>query len=190
MRFRIGRTQVTLSFWLVAAAAALSVWDIALLGQILLAVGIHETAHGVALALCGGRVRELSVGLNGILLQPGEQLSAGREAAVLSAGALANLIVAACLWSVAQPLATVQLVVGVFHLLPLPSLDGGALLRLLLIRTMPPQLVDRTLYHVGLTVVVCIFAVTAGLYVMNLCHLLLPVAAAGLIWKTIRDSMG
>ena len=188
MRFRIGRTQVTLSFWLVAAAAALSVWDAALLGWILLAVGVHEMAHGMVLMLCGGRVRELSVGLHGILLRPGEQLSPGREAAVLAAGALANLTLALCLWRQANQAAVVQLIVGVFHLLPLPALDGGALLRLLLIRTLPPQRVDRMLTNVGLTVVLCIFAVTTGLYAVGWGHLLLPVAAAGLIWKTLRGA--
>ena len=128
------QSRVTVSFWFFALAAAC-----ALTGQdvcgLLLAAAIHETGHLAAMACCGGRVERFELGAFGAKILPRypKVPSAARELAVLSAGPAAGIAAGAAaallgFWRFAE----INWFLSGFNLLPLPGLDGGSILSLVL----------------------------------------------------------
>ena len=128
------QSRVTVSFWFFALAAAC-----ALTGQdvcgLLLAAAIHETGHLAAMACCGGRVERFELGAFGAKILPRypKVPSTARELAVLSAGPAAGIAARAAaallgFWRFAE----INWFLSGFNLLPLPGLDGGSILSLVL----------------------------------------------------------
>ena len=106
---------------------------------------VHELGHAVAYALCGARPRELHFEAGGMRFVPPEGLlSAGREAFILAAGPLANLLAGGilCLGGGFRTAGAHFLLAG-FNLLPLALLDGGQLFALLLEELLPPRPAER-----------------------------------------------
>ena len=97
----------------------------------LLASFLHEGGHIAALLLLGRPPKEVAVGACGIRLVPHPHpLTPKRQAAVLLAGPLVNLLLAAVLATLRRAPAAVaaHAVLGAFNLLPIEALDGGQLL--------------------------------------------------------------
>lgn len=102
------------------------------LAVVLLAAGVHEGGHLLALRLLGARVRGFRVGLLGAVLETDSAaLSYPGELLAVLAGPGANLLLA-LLCRRQAVLAGSSIVLGLFNLLPLPALDGGRALELLL----------------------------------------------------------
>ena len=98
----------------------------------LLAGLIHELCHLSAVQLWGGSVNRFCVGFAGTRIDTDIPAEAGRLLAIL-AGPLGSLLL--CLLFPWQPrLAVCGFVQGIYNLLPIPSLDGGRLLRFYLDR--------------------------------------------------------
>lgn len=97
-----------------------------------LACAAHESAHVLALRLLGGRVEGFSLSLSGAELRT--TLHRGRLILSTLAGPAANLLLALLTARWLPRLALISLLLGAYNLLPLPTLDGGALLELLLPR--------------------------------------------------------
>ncbi len=128
------RSGVTVSFWFFALAAAC-----ALAGQdicgLLCASAIHEAGHLAVMACCGGRIERFELGAFGAKILPRypKVPSAARELTVLSAGPAAGIAAGAAaallgFWRFAE----VNWFLSGFNLLPLPGLDGGSILSLVL----------------------------------------------------------
>ena len=99
---------------------------------VLAAALIHEMGHILTMALLGAPILQIDCTHVGLKISRGDRLlSYPCEVAISLAGALANLLAAAllALWArqsfAALYLSAVNLVVGVFHLLPIRGLDGG-----------------------------------------------------------------
>ncbi len=95
---------------------------------------IHEGGHLVAICLTGERLRSLELSGFGIKMITSENdtiFSPGRIL-VLLAGALANFIAYPLLLCVGGLLPALDLWAGIYNLLPYSSLDGGAVLELLI----------------------------------------------------------
>ncbi|MCI2046719.1 MAG: peptidase [Faecalibacterium sp.] len=106
----------------------------------LLASVLHEAGHVLACLIVLHTLPELDVTMTGFCLRTARLLLPPRqEAAIAAAGPAANFLAAAFVYGLMQQKATVfllgffwaNLLVGAFNLLPVPPLDGAALLALL-----------------------------------------------------------
>lgn len=96
---------------------------------------LHESAHFLAIALAGQKPELLRISAAGLRLTLKQPALCPLSALVciLTAGAAANLIAAAALrFAGRNAAADVQLLLGLFNLLPCRCTDGGALLEALL----------------------------------------------------------
>lgn len=129
-------------YWLVGIAAAVVFLTSLLaheMGHALVAIRSGVGVHGITLWLFGGVSKldseattpqaELRIALMGPAVSLGIAAAAGALAAVLAAVDAPDLAVAAFVW-----LATINVVLGVFNLMPAAPLDGGRVLKAILWR--------------------------------------------------------
>lgn len=115
------------------------------------AVFLHESAHILALRLCGGRMRGFRPAPFGLCIEYDENsLSLGGEIAVSGAGCAVNLLSAAVSLVLYRfcgvdilDFGIVSLLTAALNLLPVQPLDGGRLLYLLLAAWRDPCLACR-----------------------------------------------
>ena len=95
---------------------------------------VHEAGHLLAIALCGGKVRGIELGFCAFNINyDGRGMSYFREAAAALSGPAASLLTALAsvlLWrstglGIMLSLAGMNIVLGLFNLMPLRFLDGG-----------------------------------------------------------------
>ncbi|MDR0991897.1 MAG: hypothetical protein LBL87_03250 [Ruminococcus sp.] len=141
IELRLGKTIFRLQFGFFAAVAILFLFyegKTALWG--LYACLLHEAGHLLAMRLCGVPVRSVMLYFAGIRIDtknPREFLPPGREIFILISGAAVNFAVfILCLLFRGSESATlfgaINLVIGLFNLLPLMMFDGGRLITALL----------------------------------------------------------
>lgn len=110
--------------------------DVGMMGWFALAILLHEAAHILFLSLFGGRLRALRLTLKGaqIVTEQGS-MGYGGELMAVMAGPGINLLLAVLSARAGERFylfAGIDLMLGIFNLLPLPGLDGGRMLGLLL----------------------------------------------------------
>ena len=118
-----------------------------------LAALCHELGHLTALALVKAKIERIRLTAFGAEIRADTRyLPYGREIFCTLAGPAVNLILAVVLARAAGDylLAGANLFLGVFNLLPLPSLDGGRALHLAVSWATDPLLADRVCRWVGL----------------------------------------
>lgn len=136
-------------------------------GWIFLFVLLHECGHLVLLLHTHAplaRVRISGLGIE-IALQPGKHLLPKQGAWVALAGPSVNLLLAWGSWLLCGPESAacrLNMILGLFHLLPIVPLDGGLALKALLSTKLTPGLADRVSFWLSLV-------------------FLLPVAVAGFL---------
>lgn len=117
----------------------------------LTALGIcaaHELAHLAVMLLCGIVPESVTFYGAGIRITSTEteRRSPAEQAAVYGAGCAMNFLLAAVLFAAGKSYpAAVSLSCGLFNLLPLGEFDGRRLLKLALIKILPPERVDVSL---------------------------------------------
>lgn len=132
MQFYFQGIKIRLTFGFFAVWSALIVQSpITRTGELaLLCCLLHESGHLAAMAMLGVKPRSLTFYSGGISMKSGGKLlKPSSEIFILSAGCAVNFICAAVgsafrnelLWGISFAL-------GLFNLLPLPSLDGGRIL--------------------------------------------------------------
>ena len=135
----------------------------------LLACLIHELGHLVMFLLTGYTPRALILELTGIrLVKPEQALSPVREALVQSAGSLANFGMFA-------------LLMGIFHLLPLKSLDGGKLLALASFRICGARWSERICAGADLLTTLGLLGMAAYMFLSGQQSLTLLIFSSGLV---------
>ena len=112
--------------WLVAAALA-AFW--------------HECCHSLAVLLCGGEVRNIRIGADGVIMDC-EPMSPVREVLCSMAGPLGSfLLIILAKW---LPMTAIfAFFHGCYNLLPVYPLDGGRMLRTAAFAFLPWELADR-----------------------------------------------
>ena len=129
LEFTVGRTRVRLSVLFFAMAALWLTLDRSgMAGWCVAASSLHELGHLTMLAVFGHAPAELCAGAFGLRLTqaPDTLLSYRQSIAVALAGPAVNLLLAGVTAACGDERVTaVHLVLGVFNLLPMASLDGG-----------------------------------------------------------------
>lgn len=127
-------------------------WVVALV----LAVCIHECAHAVAICLTGGRIQGVYIGGTGTVLvcQP---MSGMKELICAAAGPVGSaLLLLLIRWM--PRTAVCGAVHGLYNLIPLFPLDGGRILRGILVKLCSPSCADRVFSVMQIAIKVAIAA--------------------------------
>lgn len=152
------------------------------LPAVLLAALCHELGHLLALRLAGAKVERVRLNAFGAEIRADtHRLSYPREIACTLAGPAVNLALALFLartagWYVP---AGSSLLLGCFNLLPVPALDGGRALHLLVSWLWEPITADRVCRRVGLGCALLLTALALVLTVRYHAGLFLLMGAAG-----------
>ncbi len=143
MSFKIYGIKFSISVPFAVMLAFLLLMDTSgLMSASLLAVTVHEMGHLVAMKYAKCPPLEINLRIGGILMI-GNGFSTFFENLLISlSGPLANLLLFLGLWSVGAltdslvllTFSAVQLIVGAVNLLPVKGLDGGTVLKLLLLK--------------------------------------------------------
>lgn len=180
-------------------AAALLVSAPSVTAAVLLAAAMHECGHLAALALYRVPVDGLRLGgLGAVIYARGAaRLSYGRELAVTLAGPTVNLVSAPLLatlssrlaWDRGYLFAGVHAVLGIYNLLPIPPLDGGRALWLLVAWRFGPDAGDKISAAVGLTAALAL-AVLGAYWTIAYGGALFLLAALGLLTGMLHIAIG
>lgn len=175
MNFRIGRTEISVSFPLVGIMTAIIIADRSFSVVICFCAALmHESGHIIALRLCGYVPEKISLTLFDIAItDSGKALRSFRsEVFVTLAGVAVNFLSSAAgflVYSIERNeylmmFISVHLVLGLFNSLPVSGLDGGQVLALVLSRRMTPRTADRIMKIISAAVLVP--AAAAGFLVL------------------------
>ena len=149
--WKLGKVEVSPGFpALILAAIWIGAGEV--LPLVMLAAVCHELGHLAALRLAGVRVERLRLTAFGAELRADTRyMSYGREILCILAGPAVNLLLALLLARVSGDylLAGANLIQGIFNLLPMPSLDGGRILHLIVSWLTEPMTADRVCGWVG-----------------------------------------
>ena len=204
-----GRTTLTLNtifpergihigagFFLLLAAAFL-IAPPGVTAAVLLAAAMHECGHLALLALFRVPVEGMRLGgFGAVIYAPGaRRLSYGRELAVTLAGAGVNLLAAPPIaalsaragWEWGYLFAGAHTVLGVYNLLPIPPLDGGRALYLLLAWRWGPDAGERVASLAGVSAAATLTVLGAYL-TLTFGGALFLLAALGLFSGVVRHS--
>ncbi len=172
MQFKIKRTSVKVSFSFLALVLLFVVtekFNIYLLS--LLCSAIHESAHVVAILLFGGEISSISLSALGgnISRKNTKALSPVKEAIICICAPLLNILLYFLFIRVEKYtlFAQVNLVIGVFNLLPFYSFDGGAFLKIVLISILNDTYAQRiiTICSVVISVLFTAFSIYSYFYI-------------------------
>lgn len=146
-----GRVEVTAGFLLVVALANFLDGQ-GLVPLALLACLCHELGHYIAICLLGGRVRRVRLTAVGAVMSLERGMSYLGELLAALAGPGANLLLAAllCRWEVMALFAGMNLMLGLFNLLPVGRLDGGRAVRCVTGAVWGPQRADQIARYLDL----------------------------------------
>ena len=182
-----GKLDIGWGFLVLAAAAVLAGAGEALPAAVLSALA-HEAGHLLALRLAGAQVEQVRLTAFGAEIRADTRyLPYPREILCTLAGPAVNLILAVVLARAAgnDLAAGVNLVLGVFNLLPVPALDGGRILHLLVSWGWDPMTADRACRWVGLSCALLLTAAALAVTVRYHAGLFLLMGAAGTLMPQI-----
>lgn len=142
MSFKIGRVRIKISFLFFAVLTmAFAVDKKQIVIITLICSALHEIGHISALFLFGSYPDEIAFGAFGVRIQQnGYTLSDFQQAVVVLCGPLVNIVLFVLLLvanivfesRILLTVSAVNLVIGVFNLLPILPLDGGRVLFMVL----------------------------------------------------------
>ena len=157
----------------------------------LTALGIcaaHELAHLIVMLFFGIVPESVTFYGAGIRITSSEteRHSPRQQAAVYGAGCAMNFLLAGVLFAANLPYpAAVSLSCGLFNLLPVGEFDGRRLLKLALIKILPPERVDVTLRNCA--VCSAIFAVAVLFFTGGRVSPTLIITSAYLLLMSVRN---
>ena len=153
----------------------------------------HELGHLACLRLTGAPVESLRLTAFGAeICARTRRLSYGQEILCTLAGPLVNLGLALVFSRITGDylLAGANLILGCFNLLPIPSLDGGRVLHLLVSWCTDPLLADRICARIGVGCSVLLTALAFVLTVWQGAGLFLLLGAFGTLLPQIPRKTG
>ena len=175
------KVEITAGFWALLALALLAGAG-EVLPLVLVAALCHELGHLGALALAGAKVERFRLTDFGADIQADTRyMPYGRELLCTLAGPAVNLGLALLFARVTGDylLAGANLLLGGFNLLPMPSLDGGQALHILVSWALDPIAADGVCRRVGLACAAALTVAAAALTLASGGGLFLLLAALG-----------
>ena len=165
MKLRIADLRIYVGYEVVAAMTAVLLLDrenrvICCFAAALL----HELGHVWMMRLFSVRVRGLKLRLFDILIEADEPASLRADICITLGGVMMNFLCAVVFCPFSLKLGLPHLMLGVFNLLPVMSLDGGRLLSLLLSRRFSPR-VSETVLRIT-TFLFLLPLMTAGIFLL------------------------
>lgn len=170
--------------WGFAALTALALLAGAgeVLPLVMVSSACHELGHLAALRLAGARVDRFRLTAFGAEIRADtRRLSYPREIACTLAGPAVNLLLALAFarWAGDDVAAGANLLLGCFNLLPVPALDGGRALHLLVSWLRNPLAADKVCRWVGLSCALGLTGAALAVTVRYHAGLFLLLGAAG-----------
>ena len=165
MKLRIADLRLYIGYEVVAAMTAVLLLDRE--NRVIccfLAALLHELGHIIMMRLFSVKVRGLELRLFDVLIDADEPDTLRADVCVTLGGVLMNYLCAAVFCPFSLKLGLPHLMLGVFNLLPVMSLDGGRLLYLLLSRRFSPRACENVLRIT--TFLFLLPLMTAGLYLL------------------------
>lgn len=141
-----------------------------------IAVLVHEVCHLLAVFLCGGKVREISVDMGGVVMQS-SALPESKRIICSLAGPLGGFL-PVLLGRYFPRLALCSWLLSVYNLLPILPLDGGQILKMFL--------KDERKMHIVEIFVYALLSILAACMTFVLKLGVLPLLAAILLWLKHR----
>jgi len=127
----------------------------------LLAAASHEFGHFIAIRVCGVKVRKVKLLTLGADISLGGRLLSYKQTLVISlSGVITNFLLSAVFFWISEAgsygryFAICNLMLGLFNLFPIKSLDGGEALACLLHMGLPLTIAEKittTISHIALT---------------------------------------
>ena len=165
MKLRVADCELTVGYEAVAAMTAVLLLDReGHVAACLLAAALHELGHVLMTLVFRVPVKRIRVRLFDVLIEADDAPTLAADVWITLGGVLMNFFCFAVLYPLAPAWAMPHLMLGVFNLLPVLSLDGGHLLTILLQRRFSP-VVCRNVLRI-LTFVFLLPLFTAGLYLL------------------------
>ncbi len=166
IEFSVGATKIKISFLFLAFCAVFSLCDKSrVFTMALIASLLHEMAHIIMLYFVGECADSIILAPQGAkLVRSGKMISYKSEILVLLAGCILNFTLFAILYSFSESLslklfAVVNLSLGIFNMLPLGTLDGGRILKILLKNILSSQRAELVCKIVSIIVVLAFVVV-------------------------------
>lgn len=128
MTFFIAKIKVKVDFWFVAVITLMLVlFPESLAAVCFLMCILHEAGHLTAMLLCGKKAEEINLGYFGMKIVTDKHfLVPVKEALIAFSGPCVNLLLCAFFYAYGKAdIATLNLALAVFNLLPVTMLDGG-----------------------------------------------------------------
>lgn len=169
--------QITFSvYFLVLITCLLALDSTGLTALALFCAAIHEMGHLLVLFIFRIHIKEIAFHLFGVDIHADEKdrLSYEQEVLLALAGIIANLLlcmVMAIFWRTgiwigpAQAVFSMSLVLAMFNVLPVGSLDGGRALEALICAHATPQTAERILYICSVLVLLPVGSYGFGLLI-------------------------
>lgn len=154
----------------------------------LLACIMHEIGHIIAFILVGNKPKELAFEGGGMKLVKGDNfLSYHKELIILLSGSLVNFIMFFIFYFSTDTInnisifAMVHLVLGIFNLLPINTLDGAKILNIILSKKTNPIFAQKAINSISFIVIVLLVVISVKMCFSNNINIILVFTSVYLI---------
>lgn len=197
--FRIGRTQIKLHPGLLLVLFGAFIFG--MLGELLqafLALTLHETFHAVVAHALGYPVAVIEIlPFGGVARMEGQAISPRSEFVIAFAGPLCNFVIAGVIaaamrlypeiQTVLQYFFTINLSLAFFNLLPALPLDGGRMLRGILLRVLRPRTATLITAWIGIVCAAVLIGISVYMAVFGKCNPFIVIMGVFLLLGAIRE---
>lgn len=140
MRFSINKTTFEASFFVVSVMSIVLILDASgKVAMCFLCAILHECGHIIAMRCFGVTPKSIKLRLFDIAIETDSSKTFLSDFIVTLSGPFMNLGLSLLFYFVYKPLCLINLVIGLFNLMPIDTFDGGHALSLLLLRKLSPS---------------------------------------------------
>lgn len=192
MLFKIKKLKIELSFYFLLIISFILVTDQSKIAKyFVLSILIHELGHLIFILYYKIKIDKISFKIYGINIKIEDEryLKNYKDIILLLGGSLANFLAAiiTCLFLSDQDVFIMtNLILGVFNLFPVDSLDGGKMINIILFSFLPMNIAYNIILILNI-IFIAVFSVINFLFIIHgSFNLTLTILCLMLIFKVIR----